>query len=241
MLLWNVSFFSQIFLNVFTILWYCELGHPKRPSSALLERGQSRTQSLLSSGTAPTKPQPERRPGSQELNANSSWKRPKGRRKFCWENLLGSGSLNLDLISAEGEADIYFGVSTNRGKGHTVHIMIYSDTSLEGRPLYNFLKIPPCGFPHQAQGSAFRQPIVRTALPRVPKPHCLLTRAASAEHDIRPSVVIGLGLPTGSSSALSTPRGRDPSPPEGSAATRLSAAPGSENHSDRMQLGGSAG
>lgn len=147
----------------------------------------------------------------------------------------------MDLISPEGEADTYFGISTNRGRGHTVHIMIYSDTSLEGSPLYNFLKIPPCGFPHQAQGSVFRPPIVRTALPQVPKPHCLLTRAASAEHDIHPSVVIGLGLPTGSSSALSTPHGRDPSPPEGSPATRSPAAPGSENHCDRMQSGGSAG
>ena len=144
--------------------------------------------------------------------------------------MLGFGSRNLDLISPEGEAATYFGIYTNRGKGHTTHIMIYSDVSLEGWPLYNFLKIPPCGFPHQAQGSAFRQPIVITALPQVPKPHCLLTRAASTEHDILPNVVIGLALPTSSCSALSAPRGRDPSPPEGSPAAPLSAAPGSEDH-----------
>ena len=74
--------------------------------------------------------------------------------------------------------------------------MIYSDTTLEGGPLcdlkkkYSALWLSPPG-----PGICFFQPIVRTALPQAPKPHCLLIRAACSELDIYPTTVIGLALP----------------------------------------------
>lgn len=70
--------------------------------------------------------------------------------------------------------------------------------TLEEWLLYYFFKIPPCGFTHQTGRFVFCQPIVRMALSQVPEPRCLLTRAASMEHNIYPNMAIGLAVPAGS-------------------------------------------
>lgn len=130
----------------------------------LVEKGQSRAQSCWFCS-----------PGSkQKANTNQKEARELGRtavtgkgknlcpgtilrRTFAWIWRSKPGSNFPGRLSDR----LFQDTSSQRGKGRTINIMIYSVMALEGWPLYYyyFFKIPPCGFTHQARRPVFRQPL----------------------------------------------------------------------------------